>query len=426
MSSELSIPLRNWFASSGTALTVSIATVLLLLASPRSAAVLYALLAAGALMGMWWVSMRDDPLIWPSRPTWAMLTFAGFALSSIMWSEDPRESLSKPLYLILVIAGTQALIHSCERLTPTYRKRLGFSLIVALVIGLSLAAFEAATHQLLTRTIYTAFPRLYRGLEEHVQVVDGVVLAISETNIKRRIGALTLVVWPLALMITALTPPRRLLGGLSLVAVLAIIMIYVGPHQSSQVAGLLSVAIFVLARLSVALARKTLAAGFVCLVLLALPLVWLAHKADLYEANWLPNTARHRIVIWNATANEVLKAPDPRGRRQCNKKDLRGAGSEGANTATRWSLHCRSDAARTQCLPADLVRARSRWRIPPCPRGPCDPSGGRANACTSTAIRIGPVRGDSCRHVIELWHLANVVLGLDRIRCDRIGLRLSF
>lgn len=296
--------------SEGGAAAVAVIVALLLAASPRAAAGVAAAGAVAALVLVWRDPVRARAEAWPPGPAaLAFYALAVFACISSLWSQDVRESLTKPPYLALMIAGAQAFAILLARGTAAGRARLGTILLAALVAGLLLGAVESATDQWLSRQLFTLFPRLYKGLEAHVAVKDGVVTFISETNIKRRIGLFTLLMWPAALLALSLVPePRRRLAA-QLVALLATAMIALGPHQSSWVAGVLGLAVFGLAQVSRRLAARALAVLFAAWVLMALPLVFAAHKAGLYEAQWLPNSARHRIVIWNATASEVLKAP---------------------------------------------------------------------------------------------------------------------
>lgn len=303
---------QPWFgAASGAKGLASLSSGLVLVhvASPRFAALAGAVLFGGALAvaGRRWLNERT--LDWLTPVTGALLAFAIYALVSTVWSEDPRESLAKPAYLILLVVGARATLSLWSGLAPDLRRRIATGLLVALLIGLALAAVEAATQQWIMRKLYTAFPRLYKGLEQHVVVVDGVVAAISETNIKRRVGMLVLLVWPMALLMVALMPRPRLGVALALLGGLAAVMVYVGPHQSSQVAGIASIGVALLARYRIDAARRAVAVVLAGWVLLALPLVWAAHGARLHEASWMPPTARHRIVIWNATAAEALKSP---------------------------------------------------------------------------------------------------------------------
>jgi O-antigen ligase len=49
--------------------------------------------------------------------------------------------------------------------------------------------------------------------------------------------------------------------------------------------------------------------AWVCACLAVLPAALLAHRLDLHNASWLQTTAKHRIIIWNYTAEQVLNAP---------------------------------------------------------------------------------------------------------------------
>jgi O-antigen ligase len=50
-------------------------------------------------------------------------------------------------------------------------------------------------------------------------------------------------------------------------------------------------------------------AGWVAANVLAVPAAWLLYSAEAHRAQWLPESARHRVVIWRHTAELVHKAP---------------------------------------------------------------------------------------------------------------------
>jgi O-antigen ligase len=51
-------------------------------------------------------------------------------------------------------------------------------------------------------------------------------------------------------------------------------------------------------------------AGWIATVLLVVPMASLAYTKQLYlAASWLPYSARHRIVIWGYTSDQIAKAP---------------------------------------------------------------------------------------------------------------------
>ena len=66
---------------------------------------------------------------------------------------------------------------------------------------------------------------------------------------------------------------------------------------------------FCLARWSLPVARKVVLAGWLAAALGMLPVVLMAHKADLHSNQSIPETGRARIILWNFTANKFLERP---------------------------------------------------------------------------------------------------------------------
>ena len=63
--------------------------------------------------------------------------------------------------------------------------------------------------------------------------------------------------------------------------------------------------------LAAPLVRKAITVGWVVACLLVVPLVAVAYQQQLHFAEWLPHTARQRIILWGYTAGEVAKSADP-------------------------------------------------------------------------------------------------------------------
>jgi O-antigen ligase len=297
-------------AGSKAALVVAaLVVVLYAFWNPRSLALVGAIASGAALLAVWRRPARAIAELSLPAAVLAFYAFAGFALLSTAWSADVRESLTKPLYLMLLIGGVHAAAMLLARAGAEQLAGIRAVLLAMLLVGIALTAVESATDQLVSRKIYTAFPSLRKGLEEHVSMLDGVATRISETNIKRRVGAFTLLLAPAALIMLQLARFRHRNAMIVALAALAVVMIYASPHQSSWVAGALGAFVLLLAYCSRQAAGRFLQAGFAAWTLLAIPLVWAAHKSELHKASWVPNSARHRVVIWNTTVNEALNAP---------------------------------------------------------------------------------------------------------------------
>jgi O-antigen ligase len=80
-------------------------------------------------------------------------------------------------------------------------------------------------------------------------------------------------------------------------------------HQSSQLALVIGAVTLIVATWSRRVAAGTLVAGWLAASMLMVPAAIAAHGLELQRAPWLFNSARHRVVIWNYTAEEVLKRP---------------------------------------------------------------------------------------------------------------------
>jgi O-antigen ligase len=94
-----------------------------------------------------------------------------------------------------------------------------------------------------------------------------------------------------------------------LVLITAGIVVMLSTHESSKLAFVGAVVAFAGAWLAPRLTGRLVATGWILACLAVLPLALLAHHYNLHNATWLQGTARHRIIIWNYTAEQVLKAP---------------------------------------------------------------------------------------------------------------------
>jgi O-antigen ligase len=80
-------------------------------------------------------------------------------------------------------------------------------------------------------------------------------------------------------------------------------------HATSQVALAGGAAAFAVYRLRPRLGMSLLAAGWMAASLMVVPAASTLYGAGAYRAGWLPDSARHRIVIWGHTARLVADAP---------------------------------------------------------------------------------------------------------------------
>jgi O-antigen ligase len=97
-----------------------------------------------------------------------------------------------------------------------------------------------------------------------------------------------------------------------LIAVFFILLgvaVFQSDHQSSQIALVLSPLFFTVAKLWPKKIGPSVAAVWILGFALALPISFALYRSDLHMAQWLPTSARARVIIWDYTAERVLKHP---------------------------------------------------------------------------------------------------------------------
>lgn len=277
---------------------------------PRFASALLAIIFVTSLV----LSLRDrgsdlSASVSVKAVPYSIVAFAGFAALSSLWSFAPNESVLKSLLLILLVACVVAGGSAMERLSVSQVRFLNEAVLVACAIGFALVGFEIVTNQGIARTIYNTLPALFEGREKHVTVVDGVVTAVSETSINRRMAVAGLLFWPLVLLIRRddVAARRWIIGAMIGFGVTAILIN--GSHQSTQLALLASGLVFAAAVAERTLTRRAMMALWGIIIVLAVPLASTLYHIGAHKAEWLPHSARHRVVIWSATADLSWHTP---------------------------------------------------------------------------------------------------------------------
>ncbi|MEQ1695063.1 MAG: O-antigen ligase family protein [Hyphomicrobiaceae bacterium] len=276
---------------------------------PRSTTTLF-LIPAVVALAAWFVlpavRMRGFPL---NAVSLAVLGFAGWSLLSAGWSAAPLASLTKPLFMIAGAAGIAVLAGIARDSEPEILAAAGHGILFGFLGGAAMVCFETVTDQAISQWFVNTFAKLREGFEKQLIMKDGVVVRISDTNINRRATVVTLLMAPAALLLTTLAESafRRWATAL-FVAICAILLVF-SSHQSSQAAILAGAIAFGLAKLTPAWTCRSLAAAWCAACLLVVPFASLLHNANLHKNDAVFNSARHRVVIWNATAEGVKKSP---------------------------------------------------------------------------------------------------------------------
>jgi hypothetical protein len=234
-----------------------------------------------------------------------------FALASMLWSEVFGAAFQKIVLAAAVAFGSLAAIRCLESTGSATHTEAAKGLVFGLIAGVGFLAIEVLSEQAIQRAVYNLLP-LPRELlqpERHFKWAGDHLESISPSHINRNFAVASLLFFPAITAALGLYGRVRGVWIAGLGSVLALIAIFGSRHESSKVAILAGGLTLALSFVSLTWTRRVLAVGWMLACLAVLPISLLAHRYDLQNASWLQNSMRHRVVIWNYTAEEALKSP---------------------------------------------------------------------------------------------------------------------
>jgi hypothetical protein len=199
-----------------------------------------------------------------------------------------------------IIDGDQKFIQQIAR-----------GLWVGLLIGLVYLGIEISTHQLIKLSVFRLLHIPATWLRPYRYYVwrDNELVAISADDLTRDIAPVPLLLWSALLGLRGITRPRITQAATVVLFVVAAIVVMISEHETSKVALLCSTPIFFVARRAPLLTYRMLAVAWVVACFTVIPVTIAMHSLNLHNAPWIQATLRHRIIIWNHTAEETLKSP---------------------------------------------------------------------------------------------------------------------
>jgi hypothetical protein len=277
---------------------------------PRSATTVFLLPVIAALAILLFDRHQSGLRLPLNAAALTFICFAVFAIVSALWSAAPAASLSKPLFVLGGAIGVCVLLALAQTVGDDRLRAIGWGVLAGSAVGAALVCIETVTDQALSRFFMTAIPRVREGYDKHVTVANGLVVHVGDANLKRRATVVTMLLLPSALLLMAIAQPWIRRAGLA--AVLAVVAIFMtaSSHQSSQVAILAALITFGLAHVSLVWSQRVMAVAWCVSCLLVIPIVTGLHGTSVHKNEGLGfKSARHRIVIWNTTAQKIWQAP---------------------------------------------------------------------------------------------------------------------
>ena len=277
-------------------------------ASPRLAPFLLPVVAGVLIIAALRRGFPWRELLRPNAALIALIAVAVYAALSAIWAADPEEALAKGALLFT----TTLVVFAASAAIPTLDEGQLRRATIAFVAGAFCAAgfvlTELLTDGALTRWTMNTISAFRPERAKHVTIRNGLVTKMNLSEFNQNVAMLAFQFWPGLLALRALLSPRRALVTVLFILALGV-PIAISEHDLSQIGLVASLLILLLAWVLPRAVVRGLAFAWCLGFVLVIPLDFLAFKADLHRAEWLPTSARARIIIWEYTAERVLEKP---------------------------------------------------------------------------------------------------------------------
>jgi hypothetical protein len=265
-------------------------------------------LCAIAPLAWCWAAQGRLPWYAPSLTTTALMLAAGYLLINLSWSLSLASAAATVAVVVVMVGTLHIVLNTLPDLDEAPLRAMAVGALLGLGVAGALLCLEVLSDQSLRRLMTRLVPAL-QPKPQHMAMEHGHLAWLAPYLPNANIAVLTFMFWPAALLVRSLRLRRGLryvaLAGAGVVAV----TVLASEHASSQVAFAGAGTVFGLACLRPKRAMSVVVAGWIAANLLVVPAAWLLYSTDAHRAQWLPVSARHRVVIWRHTAEQVHKAP---------------------------------------------------------------------------------------------------------------------
>jgi O-antigen ligase len=291
--------------------TLILVTVAAALVSARTLAFLFGLTVSGFLVDAALSGRLGRAVPARGRVFWHLAAFLVYAGLSTAWGMEPASALQMVVLGMGIALAALALYQLFDTHTRPDLLHMGEGVWFGFAVALVYLIIELLTDQAIKIWLYNALALGPGDLkpEPYFFWSAAKLVAISPDDLTRNMAPLTMMLWPVCLIAVVCLSRRTGVIMMIGVVILSGIVVLLSEHETSKLAYFCGLAVFAAAHLALRLTGGALATGWVIACLAVLPAALLAHRFDLHTASWLQASARHRIVIWNYTAEQVLHAP---------------------------------------------------------------------------------------------------------------------
>ena len=280
--------------------------VLLWVTFPKAAPAIL-LLCSVAPAAWYQAANRRLPRFAPSAVTAALVLAGMYLLINASWSLSPSSAFWAIGLMLAIAAVLHIVLHTLPELDGPPLRAMAIGTLAGLTLAGALLCFEVFSEQVLRRLLIPFIPALQPN-PLHVELDAGQVVSLRDHLPNQSIGVLALLFWPAVLIVSRLGLMRHHKYSVLLASGAAGITVFASEHASSMVAFAGAALTFALFRARPRAAKALMVAGWTIATLLAVPIASLPYGAGMHHASWLPESARHRVVIWRHTSEQVPNA----------------------------------------------------------------------------------------------------------------------
>lgn len=277
--------------------------------APRITIVAFFSCAITSVIYLWRMDERitATPFLTPiTIPFLAILTYCAI---NACWAVDVHEAYTKVGLLLAILAGTYVAARVIETGRAEDMHILGCALPLAAIIAGAYLVTELLSDQALLRGLYNYVPWTRPGDAKHVAFQGAAISWISPARLNKAAACFIMVIFPLALMLRCNWKVKWRSVILSALAAATVVVAFFSEHEASKVALVASLLTYLLSRFYLKAAHLLTVAAWISAFVLVVPMAHLLHGAGLHQAQWLPNSARMRVIIWKETADRTAEVP---------------------------------------------------------------------------------------------------------------------
>jgi O-antigen ligase len=225
------------------------------------------------------------------------------------WSVERVDGFGKAAMLAGLAIMSFAAVAAALVLDKPILVRAGLFFAAGAFLGGLFILIELLTDGTMTRAVMTWVPLLQPSAAKRIKVAQGEVIRMNLSELNSKVSLAMFHLWPGLLALIGLEGVRRTVATTVFFATLAA-AVALSEHASSQMA-LIGSGLVVLAarRWRPRAVIRALAVVWCAAFVLVIPASFIAYQSGLHLATWLPNSARHRVILWESTAEQTLAHP---------------------------------------------------------------------------------------------------------------------